>query len=105
MRASRDFDPQDPTESEILSFDFVNDLSMGDSIVPPAPVVAISLISGTDPNYASRLTGSPMVNGTLVGQRIAGCVAGCRYRLTATVSTYLGNQITLYADIPPEPSP
>jgi hypothetical protein len=122
MRASKDFDPQDPTEIELFGCDFVNDLPQGDSIViNPAPVVTIGVIvqvnsvptvwtsalgiPNPDPNYLSRLLAAPTFDGTLVSVLVGGCQAGCQYKLTYTVTTTSGKAISLYAYIPPETSP
>jgi hypothetical protein len=123
MRASKDFDPQDPTEIELFGCDFVNDLPAGDPIViSPAPVVTIDVIivlpngqpavwtsqSGVvcpDPLFATRLLAAPTFDETLVSVLVGGCQPGCQYKLTYTVNTVSGKSISLYAYIPPETSP
>jgi hypothetical protein len=122
MKASNNFDPQDPTEIELFGCDFVNDLPQGDSIViNPAPVVTIDVfvltanglaiwtsamsVPAPDPLYLTRLLAAPTFDGTLVSVLVGGSQPGCQYKLTYTVNTTSGKAISLYAYIPPETSP
>ncbi len=96
--------PPNPAESELYSFDFVNDLTPGDSIVAsPAPVWACAVVAGTDPDPASRLVGDPTTFGTTTTQRGAGFLPGVRYVLSATVKTAMGNTLVLWAYLYCEP--
>lgn len=94
----KEFDPADITESEFFGIDFVNDIAAGDSVLG-VESFTIELINGYDPNYLLRISGAPSNDGTLASCRISNLQPGCRYRLIATVSTALGNLITLWADV------
>jgi len=100
MRAARDFDPADQSELEPFSFDFVNEIAAGDSIAPGSvPSFTAELVYGDDPDYASRVSGLPSVDGTVVSCYAGGFQPGCRYRLVATVVTTLEQRKTLFADV------
>ena len=96
------FSPTNPDESELFTFDFVNDLRPGDSI-DGTPEWAVLAVAGVDPNASNIPIGSPTVFGTTVTQRMAGWVSGVTYAISATVTTALGDTKTLWAYCPDEP--
>jgi len=99
MRAAKDFDPADQSELEIFSFEFKNEIGDGDSIAPGSASFTAELVYGDDPDYASRVSGLPSVDGTVVSCYAGGFQPGCRYRLIVTVATTLEQRKTLYADV------
>jgi hypothetical protein len=99
----RDFDPANPTESEVFSLDFVNTLQSGETI--NSATIALTEFQGMDPNPNSHLAGNPHISGTVVSQRVGGLVAGVTYSFSITVNTSppLSNVITLFSRIPCRP--
>lgn len=100
MYVGRDFDASDTTESEVYSLNFVNDLQSGETIL--SVVFAMTAAEGVDSDPSSRLDGAPSFIGTTAMQRVTGLVTGVVYTLAATVTTSLGNRITLWSRIPCE---
>ena len=98
MRLTRDFDPINPGESEVFTFDFVNDLPASDTIASASVTLAASV--GSDPQASSRLVNAAQTSGTQVLQRIGGCLGGVVYLVSATVLTTQGNTLTLWAHLP-----
>lgn len=101
----RDFDPANPTESEVYSLDFVNELDPGE-VINSVSSVTMTVFQGTDANPTSHLAGGPAINGTIVSQRVGGpsapggnLIAGVTYTIAYTVSTSFTNLITLYSRI------
>ena len=74
-------DSKDPAESVVLGFDFSSDLSSIDSVA-----VSISVYSGTDLAVAGVLSGAPQIAGAIVYHRVAGGVAGVRYKVRAVAT-------------------
>lgn len=97
MRAIGQFTPANAGESEVYGFDFAKDLPEGDSI--STVTFGIAVVSGTDPDPASHLTGQPSVSGTQTLQRVQDLIAGVIYTLEATVVTTMGNTLVLWAPI------
>jgi hypothetical protein len=85
MYVGRDFDPANPTESEVFSLDFVNTLQLGETI-NSVTSIDLTVFQGVDANPNSHLTGNPIVSGTVVwacpGWRNLGSFA--RWRRTTT---------------------
>jgi hypothetical protein len=107
MYVGRDFDPTNPTESEVYSMDFGNTLQTGESINVAS--ITMAVFQGVDSNPSSHLSGSPVISpsGTVVSQRIGGSaapdgnlLAGVTYTISYTVTTNLTDAITLYSRIP-----
>jgi hypothetical protein len=85
MYIGKDFDPSDPTENEVYALDFVNDIPA--TLTVASSVWTCVAVTGTDANASSRLVGGSSVSGTTKStQRIAGLLAGVKYRLTATAT-------------------
>ncbi len=79
------FTPKAPTEVEVFSFDFVNNLAHGETIVSGSSVITIK--SGIDPAVGSMVSGAVGINGSRVSQLVQGGVDGAYYYLTMTVVT------------------
>ena len=96
--AGFDFDPIDTGESITLSFDFSATLSSGET--PSASTWVASVASDSDVLDASAsaiVTGSASITGNITTHRIQNVVSGCKYLLTATIVTNMGNTIDTYA--------
>lgn len=109
MYVGRDFDPANPTESEVYSLDFVNELSTGETI-SLVTSVTMTVFRGTDPNPGGHLSGAPSVLGTVVSQRVGGALApggnllsDVTYTIAFTITTSLSNVLTLFSRIPCRP--
>lgn len=68
--------PKHPSESLLVTFDFVGLL-----VAPASAVVTITAITGADPDAALMLDGTPIINGTVVSQRVKLGVDRVNYRL------------------------
>jgi hypothetical protein len=95
--AGRDFDPANPTESEVFSLDFANMLQSGETI--NSATIALTVVQGMDPKPNSHLAGDLRIFGTVVSQRVGGLVAGVTYSFSITVNTSYSNVITLFSRI------
>jgi len=100
MYVGRDFDPSDTGESERYSFDFINDLQPGDSIASVAWACSVSNRSQqSDPDAASRISEPPVYLGTKTTQRVTGMLPGVIYVLTATVTSTMGDAVSLWSHV------
>jgi hypothetical protein len=52
------------------------------------------VVSGTDASASTRISGAATVSGKTTSQRVAGLVAGARYRLQAIAVTTFGNTVS-----------
>jgi hypothetical protein len=94
----RNFDPANPTESEVYSLDFASELQSGETVTSVS-AVELTVFQGVDDNPGSHLSGDSSVLGSVASQRIGGLVAGVTYTLSFTVNTSLGNLITLFSRV------
>lgn len=97
-----DFDPMDPGETEILNFDFSNQLAPGETLASASWEITVASISPvSDPSPASRLNGPAMVRqgGTIVYQKVSGPQAGVIYSMRALTATSQGNSLSLWAHL------
>lgn len=108
MYAGRDFSPAEKAESQQYGFDFVNDLSEGESLT--AATWTLIVREGADPTPNARLVGAPALvipEGTTVQtatkQRIAGLLPDVIYTVRAVVTTSAGNTLSLWSHIAGEP--
>ena len=81
------YDPKDPVEEINYAVDFASLLQNGETVI--TATATIRVISGTDANAASMLSGSVTVSGSQTITKIIGGVVGCVYRVAfiATTST------------------
>jgi hypothetical protein len=84
------FDEKDPSEKDVLTFDFTDRLGAGETV--SGATVAIVLKSGTDGSPASILDGAAQVQSPQVLQRVKDGVSGCTYEISCLVDTNLGNK-------------
>lgn len=97
MYAGRDFHPADPGESEIYTFDFVNDVLSGETL--SNATWTCEAIEGTDASASSRLSGAPSNTGTKSSHRVANLQEGVKYRLRCVAVTSAGNTVSLFANV------
>jgi hypothetical protein len=105
MYCGKDFDPADPDESDVFSFDFVNDLASGETVI--STTWAITVLAGFDPTPALRFVGLPGVNASLTtglntvsSQRLGGLLNAVTYAVKADVVTTNSNTKSLWSRIP-----
>lgn len=104
MYAGKDFDAAEPDESEVFSFDFVNDLAPNETLV--STTWFITVVLGADSSPTSRLIGVPTINlslstgiATVASQRVSGLLNGVTYALKADVITTNANTKSLWARV------
>ena len=88
--------PKNPTSGEFFTVDLVRQLAPNDSIT--GGTCTISIISGTDPAAASMLSGTPVISGTNLSQKVIAGVDGVRYRLNFSATTLLGETLPFSGD-------
>lgn len=101
MYAGRDFPPADPGEYEPYTFDFVRDVAEGEIITGAAWTCSVAADSqGTDDDPMSRLAFvAPDNSGTVTNQIVTNLLPGVKYVLQATVTTSLGNTLSLWSHV------
>jgi hypothetical protein len=106
MPKGNDFTEINPAEIVTLTFDFGPMLTTGVTI--GAPVAGCSVISGTDANPSSRLTGVPTITNSpsdkgasrAVLQQVSTMIGGVRYLVTMLINTSDNQTLELYAYAP-----
>ena len=83
--------PKYTTSVVMLSFDFLSNLSPGDTVA--SAVVDNVVFSGTDLTPTAMLSGSPVINPTSVDQLCTGGVSGVVYFPTCVATTALGQKL------------
>lgn len=93
-----------PDDSLVLAFDFVNDISSGDTLI--SAVWSITVSEGEDDLVQHRLQGAPFLftppDGTLqtaTMQRVGGLQPGVLYCVKATVIVNDTDQVSLWAGV------
>ena len=92
MQAYNNFDPSDPGEQEFYGFNFARDLLAGETIVSAS--WSCATVTGDDPAAGERLQAAPTFVDTRTLQFVVG---GVTYRLTATITTSLGQVLSRWA--------
>lgn len=72
-----------------VSIDFLSRLQVGESVQTAA--VSIQVFSGIDANPSAMLSGSPIISGSLVTQKVIGGLPGVVYELFLYARTSLNN--------------
>lgn len=97
MYVGSDFQASDAGESEIYSFDFVNDIAAGETL--GTATFTLATVSGTDSNPSLHIQGSAQITGTIAMQRISGLLNGVTYAIQALVTTSNANVLSLWSHI------
>lgn len=87
------FEPKAPGESKRLSFDFLSQLAVGETI--SSAVVTSALYSGDDDDPEDMISGADSTSGSIVSQLVIGGVAGCIYTLTCVATTSLSQVLSM----------
>lgn len=82
------------TDEEFFTFDYVEDLASGETIV--SALWAIAVVTGTDPAASSMLFGASSISGSKVTQMVINGLNNVRYLLTCQATTSNGQKITKY---------
>jgi hypothetical protein len=96
----RTFNPKDPAEIVVLTFDFTADLGVGETLTGN-PTVSINQYSGTaDPGTSGMTSGAAQLSGALVLQKVGGGVSGNDYFWEATCATSTGRTLVIGGRLP-----
>jgi len=82
------FSPKDPAEAIFYGIDFAALLATGETI--SSATVALRVTKGTDLAPAAMLSGSAVIDGSAVKQKLTGGVAGAVYQLGISIVTSNG---------------
>jgi len=88
------FSPKTPSAEEFFGFNFVRQLDAGETI--QSAVWSITVKQGTDPNPSAMLSGTAIINGTKVSQKVIGGLDGVQYCLTCLATTSGPEKIPLF---------
>lgn len=86
---------KDPADSVLIRFDFSRTTA---SVVSATASAAV--LDGVDATPGDLITGSPIINGPFVDQRVSGGIDGVNYGLSVTASTVDGDTLVLAAMLP-----
>jgi len=92
------FPPMDPEAFLPLAFNF--SAFLGSETIASIGYVSAAVHRGTDATPASRLYGSPSIDGPRVVQWLRYPVAGCTYKLRALITTSDGREYPLTGYLP-----
>ena len=88
------FSPKDPAEEITIAFDFSEVIT----VISGIPVITVSVVSGTDPDYESVLSDVPQVfQNNKVLQRIRNGVSGVNYQFRCVATSETG-EIFVHVD-------
>ena len=89
---------KDPAETVSISFDFDAWLAADETISSSS--MQISVEHGTDPDYASMLTGVDAIDAAVVSHLVRNGVDGATYRIASTITTNKGQVLKLTGLLP-----
>ena len=89
--------PIDVAETKVIEFPFADEVGQGEVII--GAVVNITVKEGTDATPTSRITGTPLISGTSVYERISTVQNAVTYHLRAIATTDAGTVHVVAADI------
>lgn len=75
------FDDQDPAGRRFIGWDFAPDLRNTPNVSITGATFSASLVSGTDADPSSLLSGGEVIDGLKVSKLRSGGVSGARYRV------------------------
>lgn len=94
VRASPDFDPVDPNESELFGINFTRFVG---SMPIDYALWSVETLTGGDQFPNEKALGQIAINGATVTHRMGGFVGGCTYKVTCTAMTPTGYGYTIYS--------
>lgn len=95
--------PKTTSEGVNVPFDFISRLGSSETI--STQVVTCTVWSGVDASPSSMISGSASHSGSVVTQLVIGGVAGVTYYLLCTITTSLGQTLSLAAFLTVLPTP
>lgn len=90
----RDFTDMDEGEEENFAFDFGPVLPAGVGVVA---ATWVSEVTGTEADASNVLIDLPVINGTVVSQKVAGLVAGVKYLQHCSITATDGTKPSLWS--------
>jgi hypothetical protein len=87
------WDAKPPTDTKIFTFDFTSMLAIAETI--STQECTASVWSGTDANPSAIISGVATAAGAIVSQKITAGTLGVTYTLLCTITTSLGQTLTL----------
>jgi hypothetical protein len=94
----KEFSPKAITERVPLSFDFADQLVVGETLSGPA--FAVRATRGLDGNPSALLTGAPAIVGSVVQHLVTGGVLAELYEVTCTVNSSNSQILVLRGVLP-----
>lgn len=91
------FSPKDSGEGIFYGIDFAALLDIGETI--SSATASVRVLTGTDPAANDMRSGTPVIGGSIVSQKIIGGVPGCIYRIGITILTSAGQTFIEGADL------
>jgi hypothetical protein len=91
------FTPKDPAEAIYYGVDFASLLAVGETI--SSATVSNRALVLTDAGSAAMLSGSPVIAGSVVTQKIIAGLAGNTYRIGFSVVTSVGQTFVEAGDL------
>lgn len=85
-----------PTSSEFFTVDFSRQIAVGTTL--SSATVTMKVISGTDANPSAMISGSAVISGANVSQKLIGGVDGVRYAATYLAVTSAGETLSFTGD-------
>jgi hypothetical protein len=103
MYVGDDFPVVSPNDSRLYSLDFVRDVASTEIINSATAVLEVDT-EHSDPGFvdgspASHMQGGPIINGTIVSQRLSGLLSGGVYLLRMIANTSQGNAPELFTHV------
>ena len=92
------FSPKDPSETILISFDFINLLTDATETLVSNTWTAI-VEKGIDPNPSAILTGIPFIGYNYTTGFVTGGLDGVTYNITVIVTTTKGQTLKLSGNI------
>ena len=98
MRVLAAANPKHPSETLTLTFDFGRDL--GTNSLVSAATVCLNALGVSDPTPSAVISGTSLISGTVVSQKVVGGLSGATYELQVTAVDSAGN-VLLYSQLLP----
>ena len=95
VRAADTWLPLDVDELDFVAFDYADMLAAGESVASAA--ITCEVVDGTDTSPASRLSGSPQINGTEVRQAVVSPLRDVTYLIRCKATLTPGPRVLTIA--------
>lgn len=89
----------DPTQKDVLTYDFTAQLETGESLNTPS--ISVEVLSGSDPAAATKFGTAQVSGANVLVPFLVGLVADCQYHVKVTCTTSNPNKIVAFGyDLP-----